>query len=98
MWRITTSHEKAHGRFRLDRREKRRGGDIIDLLIRACFIQGPYDERIKTMVKTKGFINTPMAQLVEIALEEECAIKSERFKRNFPERGQFKCRGTKKCG
>jgi len=42
--------------------EKREGGgDIIDLLIRACFIQGLYDERIKTMVKTKGTINSPMA-------------------------------------
>jgi hypothetical protein len=40
--------------------EKREGGgDIIDLLIRVCFIQGLYDERIKTMVKTKGCINTP---------------------------------------
>ena len=35
-------------------REKREGvGDIIDLLIRACFIQGLNDERIKTMVKKK---------------------------------------------
>lgn len=70
--------------------EKREGGgDIIDLLIRACFIQGLYDERIKTMVKTKGNINSPMAQLVEVALEEESAIRSERFKRNPSEQGQF---------
>jgi hypothetical protein len=48
------------------------GGDIIDLLIRACFIQGIHEERIKTMVKAKGSVNTPMAQLVEVALEEEC--------------------------
>jgi hypothetical protein len=71
------------------------GGDIIDLLIRACFIQGFYDERIKTMVKTKGCINTPMAQLVEIALEEECAIKSERFRRNYPDKGPFVSKGNK---
>jgi hypothetical protein len=46
--------------------EKREGGgDTIDMLIRVCFIQGLYDERIKTMVKTKGTVNTPMAQLVE---------------------------------
>jgi hypothetical protein len=45
----------------LDWTSKKRGGDIIDLLIRACFIQGPYDERIKTMVKRKGCINTPKA-------------------------------------
>jgi hypothetical protein len=70
-------------------------GDILDLLIRACFIQGLYDERIKTMVKTKGNINTPMAQLGEVALEEECAIKSERFRKSYPEKGQFMNRGNK---
>jgi hypothetical protein len=70
--------------------EKREGGgDTIDLLIRACFIQGLYDDRIKTMVKTKGCINTPMAQLLEIALEEECSIKSERFRKNYSEKGQL---------
>ena len=43
-------------------KEKREGGgDIIDLLIRACFIQVLYDDRLKTTVKTKGSINTPMA-------------------------------------
>jgi len=41
------------------------------------------------MVKTKGCINTPMAQLFEITIEEECAIKSERFRKHYPERGQF---------
>jgi hypothetical protein len=76
--------------------EKREGGgDILDLLIRACFIQGLHDERIKTMVKTKGNINTPMAQLVEVALEEECAIKSERFRKSYPEKGHFLNRGNK---
>ena len=61
---------------------KREGsGDIIDLFIRACFIQGLYDNRMKTVVKAKGNVNTPMAQLVEVALEEESAIRSERFKR-----------------
>jgi len=70
--------------------EKREGGgDIIELLIRACFIQGLNDERIKTMIKTKGSINSPMAQLVEVALEEESAIRSERFKRNPLEQGHI---------
>ena len=64
--------------------EKREGGGhIIDLKICTCFIQGLYDERIKMMVKTKGTVNTPVAQLVEVALEEECAILSHRAKRNF---------------
>jgi len=66
--------------------EKREGGgDIIDLLMRACFIQGLYDDRIKTMVKTKGSVNTAVAQLVEVALEEESAIRSERSRRNYAE-------------
>jgi len=76
--------------------EKREGGgDIIDLFIRACFIQGLYDDRIKTMVKAKGSVNTAMAQLVEVALEEESAIRSERFKRNIPEKGQFGNQGAR---
>jgi hypothetical protein len=29
-----------------------------------------------------------MAQLVEVALKEESAIRSERFKRNNPDKGQ----------
>jgi len=69
---------------------KRQGGFyVIDLLIRACFIQGLYDGRIKTTVKTKCSINCPMAQLVEVALEEESAIRPERFRRNPPEQGQM---------
>jgi len=70
--------------------EKREGGgNIINLLIHARFIHGLYDERIKILVKTKGSINSPMAQLVEVTLEEESAIRSERFKRNPPEQGQI---------
>jgi ssDNA-binding Zn-finger/Zn-ribbon topoisomerase 1 len=36
-----------------------------------------------------------MAQLVEVALEEESAIRSERFKRNFPEKGQQNNQGNR---
>jgi len=32
---------------------------------------------------------------VEIALEEECAIKSEMFRRSYPEKGQFMNKGSK---
>jgi hypothetical protein len=77
-------------------REKREGGgDIIDLLIRACFIQGLCEDRIKMMVKAKGSVNTPMAQLVEIALEEESAIRSERFRKNPVERERFRSQGRR---
>jgi hypothetical protein len=61
---LAWAHEKREG-----------GGDMIDLFIRACFIQGLHDDRIKTMVKAKRNVNTPMAQLVEVALEEESAIR-----------------------
>jgi hypothetical protein len=64
--------------------EKREGaGDIIDLFVCACFIQGPHGDRIKTMVKARGNVNTPMVQLVEVELEEEGAIRSEVQKRQF---------------
>jgi hypothetical protein len=71
------------------------GGDMIDLFIRACFIQGIQDDKIKTMIKTKGNVNTPMAQLVEVALEEESAIKSERFKQYATERGNHSNQGQR---
>jgi len=71
------------------------GGDMTDLFIRTCFIQGLQDDRIKTMVKAKGNVNTPMAQLVEVALEEESAIRSERFKRNSSEKGQHSNQGNR---
>jgi len=61
------------------------GGYIICLFIRACFVPGLYDERIKTMVKKKGSINSPKSQLVEVSLEEASAIRLERFKINPPE-------------
>jgi hypothetical protein len=76
--------------------EKREGGgDIIDLFVGACFIQGLHDDRIKTTVKAKGNVNTPMAQLVEVALEEESAIRSERFKRGSCKKGQQMNYGTR---
>ena len=95
MWGTAESRKKTYGKLGMDKRGKRRGGDIIDLLIRACFILGLYDERIKTMVKTKGCISTPMEKLVDIALEEQCAIKSERFRKHYPERGQFMNKGNR---
>jgi hypothetical protein len=50
--------------------EKRGGGDIIDL--RACFIQGLYDYRIKTMVKAKGKVNTPIAACRSCTRRRKC--------------------------
>jgi hypothetical protein len=47
------------------------------------------------MVKAKGNVNTAMGQLVEDALEEECAIRSERFKKQISEKGQFGNQGAR---
>jgi hypothetical protein len=47
------------------------------------------------MVKAKGNVNIPMAQLIEVALHEESAIRSERFKRNVPGRGQYVTHGSR---
>ena len=71
------------------------GGDSIALFVRACFIQGLYDDRIKTMVKATENVNTPMAQLVEVTLEEESGIKSEIFRKNIPDKGQFGHQGIR---
>ena len=83
--RFVEIYKERHERHLEDlvwtRGKREGGGDIIDLLIRACFIQGIYDERIKTMVKAKGNVNTRMAQLVQVALEEESAVRSERFRK-----------------
>ena len=62
-----------------DNAKRKGGGNIIDLFIRAYFIQRLQNDRIKTIVKVKGNVNTPMAKLVEFALEEENAIKSEKI-------------------
>jgi hypothetical protein len=67
--------------------EKREGGgEMIDLLIRAFLIRIYMKKELKQWSKPRGCINTLMAQLVEIALEEGCAIKSERFRRNYPDK------------
>jgi hypothetical protein len=47
------------------------------------------------MVKAKGNVNTLMAQLIEVALEEESAIRSERFKRSTTEKRQFGNQGAR---
>jgi hypothetical protein len=47
------------------------------------------------MAKAKGNVNTPMVQLLEVALEEQSAIKSESFNRNILWKGQFGNQGIR---
>lgn len=63
---------------------------ILYICLFARFIQDLYDDREKTMVETKVSVNTPMAQLVEVTLEEESAIRSEKLKKFNPDKGQVR--------
>jgi hypothetical protein len=47
---------------------------LINHLGKAWFIQGLYNERIKTIVRSRG--ETILSQAIEISLEEEIAILS----------------------
>jgi Arginine methyltransferase-interacting protein, contains RING Zn-finger len=44
-------------------------------------VAGLKDERVKMIVKTKGEDNS-LAQMVETAMQEECELKSQKFKNN----------------
>jgi hypothetical protein len=52
---------------------------LINHLGKACFIQGLQNERIQTIVRSRGE-SILLSQAVEISLEEECAILSIREK------------------
>jgi hypothetical protein len=59
------------------------GGNIlVSELMKGSFISGLKDDRIKYIVKARGE-DESLAQLVEIALQEESEIKSQRTKGNF---------------
>jgi rRNA maturation endonuclease Nob1 len=51
------------------------GNKTVSLLSKCCFIQGLYDESVKTITRVKAE-DKPLKQLIEIALEEESARKS----------------------
>ena len=52
---------------------------LICHLGKACFIQGLNSERIQTIVRSRGG-SVMLSQAVEISLEEECALLSNREK------------------
>jgi hypothetical protein len=52
---------------------------LINHLGKACFIQGLYNERIQTIVRSRGG-SILLSQAIEISLEEEGAILSVREK------------------
>jgi len=48
-------------------------------------------------VKAKGNVNTSMAQLVEVGLEEEIAIRLRDFERTFQRKGSLDTRELEMC-
>jgi hypothetical protein len=61
---------------------------FLKYITKACFIQGLHDERIQTVVRARDEkILLPNA--VEVALEEESAILSGKYKRNVMPQKQF---------
>jgi Zinc knuckle. len=54
---------------------------LIFELVKGTFVAGLRDERIRYVVKTKGEEES-LAQIVETALQEECEVRSFRYKPN----------------
>jgi hypothetical protein len=66
------------------------GNKTVSLLSKCCFIQGLYDDSIKTITRVKAE-DKPLRQLIEIALEEESAKKSrEQFRAYNVNQGRTK--------
>ena len=66
------------------------GNKTVSLLSKCCFIQGLYDDSIKTITRVKAE-DKPLKQLIEIALEEESARKSrEQFRAYNVNQGRTK--------
>jgi hypothetical protein len=66
------------------------GNKTVSLLSKCCFIQGLYDDSIKTITRVKAE-DKPLKQLIEIALEEESARKSrEQFRSYNANQGRTK--------
>lgn len=66
------------------------GNKTISLLSKCCFIQGLYDDSVKTITRVKAE-DKPLKQIIEIALEEESAKKSrEHFRTHNGNQGRSK--------
>ena len=58
------------------------GLKLISEFLKGIFVAGLKDERVKMIVKTKGEDNS-LAQMIETAMQEECELKSQRYKSNM---------------
>lgn len=71
---------------------------LINHLGKACFIQGLYNERIQTIVRSRGE-SILLSQAIEISLEEESAILSVKERSPATANGPpFRCNKCNKLG
>jgi hypothetical protein len=49
--------------------------------LKGIFVAGLRDKRIRVIVKTKGE-DSSIGQMIETAIQEECELKSQRYKAN----------------
>jgi hypothetical protein len=74
--RLQIMEEREHGHY------VEGGLKLIGEFLKGIFIAGLKDERVKMIVKTRGEEGS-IAQLIETAIQEECELKSQRFKSNL---------------
>ena len=73
--RLHTLEEREQGQY------VKGGLKLIRDFLKGIFVAGLKDERVKMIVKTKGEDNS-LAQMIETAIQEECELKSQRYKNN----------------
>ncbi|XP_049769614.1 uncharacterized protein LOC126108443 [Schistocerca cancellata] len=69
---------------------------LIGKVGRAVFIQGLYDERIKTVIRAHGERIT-LSEAIDLSATEECAITSERDKRRVATASRTGRKSSTKC-
>jgi hypothetical protein len=74
--RLQIMEEREHGHY------VEGGLKLIGEFLKGIFVAGLKDERVKTIVKTKGEDGS-IAQLIETAIQEECEVRSQKFKYNL---------------
>jgi hypothetical protein len=86
--RLSVLEEREHGYY------VEGGLKLVGEFFKGIFVAGLRDERVKVMVKTKGEEGS-IVQLVETAIQEECELKSERYKASVGPTTLWHQRGTK---
>jgi hypothetical protein len=86
--RLGILEEREHGHY------VEGGLKLITEFLKGIFVAGLKDERIKVIVKTKGEEGS-LAQLIETAIQEECELRSQRYRANVGPTTSWYHRGAK---